>query len=98
MIKAKLQYNTKNIYHNKKCYCAYCGKEIPEDVECHPYSPVYFYHCDCEDAMKEIGIYNKIAKKQEEIQELQRSIPKAKYQLTIIETEVLAKISRNETL
>ena len=57
MIKKDFTEDTKYIElgDNKK-YCAYCGKEIPEDVYWDEYDRSVFYHCDCETALEELKI------------------------------------------
>ena len=84
MLCAKLPYNTQYIHHKGKVYCAYCGKELIEDNTTDHYEIVeQYYHCDCEDAKKEISIKQEIQKVTKEydnkIYELKKSIPKRKY-------------------
>ena len=56
MIRAKLEMNTEHIVANNECYCAYCGKKIEPDTEIDHREETHYYHCDCEDAKKEIFI------------------------------------------
>lgn len=63
--------------------CAYCGKVIKPDTERYDYDHWDYYHCDCEDAQKEIKITLAIreleadyAKKKRKLQE---SMPEPKY-------------------
>lgn len=86
MIRAKLEYSTKNLDLNQKKYCIYCGKEIESDSEIDHNEYTNYYHCDCEDALKEIEIHKKIMQlkeeiklKENEIKKLNDSIPKNKY-------------------
>ncbi len=79
MIRAKLEYNTNHLNYYNKCYCSYCGKEIKADTEIDNHESFDYYHCDCEDALKEIELYKEIKKLEERIIELKSSMPKAKY-------------------
>lgn len=87
MINAKLDYNTKSIKHNGKVYCAYFGSEIKHDTEIDGYDSWDYYHCDCEDALKEIEIANQIKEVEKEINRLKGSMPKVKYGL-VTETNI----------
>lgn len=75
----KLGYNTQHFEHEHKIYCAYCCKEIKPDVAWDDYDEINYYHCDCEDALKEIELLKEIRNKKEEIESLERQIPKRKY-------------------
>ena len=93
MIRAKLEYSTKHFAFEKKAICSYCGKEIQPDSEFDHHETYTYYHCDCEDAIKEIEINNAILKKQQEIRELNSSMPKAKYKIISIKKQVISKIN-----
>ena len=69
---ARLPFDTRHIINpeNNERYCAYCGKKIEAD-----WDYTNFYHCDCEDALKEIAIKKKIS-------ELRKEMPSPKYELT----------------
>ena len=65
MIRANLSYDTKHFQTYRKegsvtvfdkAYCVYCGKEIQPDTEIDHHETCDYYHCDCEDAKKEIAL------------------------------------------
>ena len=89
MVRAKLEYTTRNIRGEGKVFCAYCGKEIRPDTEIDHYETCDYYHCDCEDALKEIDIHNAIRQKEKEIEELERSMPKIKYTIKVVKKEIV---------
>ena len=72
---ARLPLDTRHIINpeNNERYCAYCGKKIEADYDYE--IDTNFYHCDCEDALKEIAIIEKIG-------ELGKEMPSPKYELT----------------
>ena len=75
MISAKLEYNTKSIKTEGKVFCAYCGKEIHPDREIDEgYYDYDYYHCDCEDALKEIEIQKQIESKKKDIRAIEAEI------------------------
>ena len=81
MMCAKIPYNTKHIKHNGEILCAYCCNKIEPDIEVDGYDSWDYYHCNCEDALKEIEIHNEIIKLEKEIEKYKSFIPKAKYKL-----------------
>lgn len=71
-------YNTKTIligdhFLDKNYYCLYCSKKAIEKIRVGSYTKdednVYFYHCDCEDALKEREIQLKKLKVEQETRE-----------------------------
>ena len=76
---AKLGLNTQHFVYGHKVHCAYCNKEIEPDSAWDDYDREDFYHCDCEDALKEIDILKQINQKKREIKSLEYQIPKIKY-------------------
>ena len=80
MINAKLPYNTKSLKIDGKRYCVYCGQEIKPDTEIDHHETTEYFHCDCEDALKEIKIYQEIKKLQLENQNIVRKIYKLEEQ------------------
>lgn len=68
---------------SEKVYCAYCGKEIQPDSEIDHGEVRDYYHCDCEDALKEIEIIKKIASLERDIQNLRRELSETKYGITM---------------
>ena len=91
---AKLEYNTKNIELDGKKYCAYCGSEIKPDTEWDEHYDYSYYHCDCEDALKEIEIHEKMVEVERELSNLRAMMPKPKYKL-VTETSI-KNISKSE--
>ena len=81
MMSANLSYNTLSIKHNGKVYCAYCGKEIEADLKIDGYDSYEYYHCNCEDAMKEIEVRKEIEAAEREVCKLTAKLPKPKFQL-----------------
>ena len=83
---ARLPFDTRHITNpeNNERYCAYCGKKIEVDRDYEIYTD--FYHCNCEDALKEIAIKKKIG-------ELRKEIPSPKYELT---KKTVIEIKRKE--
>ena len=94
MIRAKLKMNTEHIVANKECYCAYCGKKIEPDTEIDHHKETHYYHCDCEDAKKEIFIMQekeRITNKfKKDMMELDNQWPEKKYDVE--KREVLVEI------
>ena len=83
MIRAKLPYDTKHFQTYRKegsvtvfdkAYCVYCGKEIQPDTEIDHHETCDYYHCDCEDAKKEIAL-------QQDIERLDRELRVKKKEL-----------------
>ena len=89
-IDAKLGFNTQHFEYDRKVHCAYCNKEIEPDSAWDDYDREDFYHCDCEDALKEIDILKQISKKKQEIKSLECQIPKRKY--VVKKKEIIEKI------
>lgn len=56
MIRAKLEIDTRTVTVNGEIHCVYCGKKIEPDTEIDHHETYSYYHCDCEDAKKEIFI------------------------------------------
>lgn len=83
MIRANLEMNTEHIVVNKEYYCAYCGKKIEPDTAIDHYDETHYYHCDCEDAKKEIFIRREKERITNEfkknIMELESQQPKKRY-------------------
>ena len=89
MIRATLDIYTKHLRANGKTYCAYCGKEINPDIEIDHGETTEYYHCHCEDALKEIEIKQKIKEIEQrisayeaEMNHLTLSLPRPKYTTT----------------
>ena len=63
--------------------CAYCGKVINPDTEWDDYDHWDYYHCDCEDAQREIKITFALMELEADYErkkrELNESMPKPKY-------------------
>ena len=63
--------------------CAYCGKVIKPDTESDYYDHWEYYHCDCEDAQREIKITFALMELEADYErkkrELNESMPKPKY-------------------
>ena len=78
-----LQMNTRALEINGHKFCAYCGEQIPFDEIWDKDTRIseYFYHCDCEDAKKEIEIKKKIRSLETEIISLKRDFPREKYEV-----------------
>lgn len=51
-----------------------------------------YYHCDCEDALKEIEIRQKLVQLEKNMRELQLSMPKTKYTKQKVTVDKLVKI------
>ena len=56
MIRAKKARNTKHFMHNGEAYCEYCGQKITPDCESDHYEVIKYYHCVCDDAIKQNDI------------------------------------------
>lgn len=82
---AKLSKHTEHIFFENKMRCAYCGKEIKPDVEIDHGEITEYYHCNCEDAQKQLEIDTKKGKLASEyhqkLLDLERAYPKAKYEI-----------------
>lgn len=93
MICAKKARNTKHFMHNGEAYCEYCGQKITPDCESDHYEAVTeYYHCDCDDAIKQMGIEDKIKEiYRTQIIPLQNSLPEIKYAL---EAKTVYEISK----
>lgn len=91
MIRANLEYTTHNIILDECHYCAYCGKPIEPDVEIDHGDRTEYYHCNCENAMKEIGLMKEIKAYKDKIRMLQAEIPKPRYESKTIKKLVLKK-------
>lgn len=74
MIYARLNYNTKHLNVDGKKYCAYCGQEIKPDTEIDHHETTEYFHCNCEDALKEIKVYQEIKKLRLESKEITKKI------------------------
>lgn len=82
MIRAKKARNTKHFMHNGEAYCEYCGQKITPDCEIDHYEVIEYYHCDCDDAIKQMDIEDKIKEIYEtQITPLRNSFPEIKYAL-----------------
>lgn len=92
MIHAKKSRNTKHFMHNGEAYCEYCGQKITPDCESDHYEITKYYHCDCDDAIKQMDIEDKIKKIYEtQILPLRNSFPEVKYTL---ETKTVCEITK----
>ena len=91
MRRANLEIDTEAIKVNGEIHCAYCGKKIEPDTEIDHHEETHYYHCDCEDAKKEIFITQekqRITNKfKQDMKNLDEQWPDAKY--TVKKTEVL---------
>lgn len=94
-----MKMDTRHISYNGKIYCAYCGKEIKPDCDYDHYDVDTYWHCDCDDALKEIEIAEDISKLKVEItlltkdlnnriSELVKSRPKVKYEVRTMITKI----------
>lgn len=82
MIHAKNARNTKHFMHNGEAYCEYCGQKIMPDCESDHYEVIEYYHCTCDDAIKQMDIEDKIKEiYRTQIMPLRNSFPKIKYAL-----------------
>ena len=89
---AKKARNTKHFMHNGEAYCEYCGQKITPDCESDHYEVIKYYHCDCDDAIKQMDIEDKIKEiYRTQILPLQNSLPEIKYAL---ETKTVFEISK----
>ena len=89
---AKKARNTKHFMHNGEAYCEYCGQKITPDCESDYYEVTEYYHCDCNDAIKQMDIEDKIKEiYRTQIIPLQNSLPEIKYAL---ETKTVFEISK----
>lgn len=84
MSRAKIDINTRYLtFPLGERRCAYCGKVIEPDTEWDDYESYEYYHCDCEDAKKEIEISLQIRSVENEyidkLRELKRQMPEPKY-------------------
>lgn len=66
---------------NGKHYCAYCGKEIPEDITWDDHERYEYYHCDCDGALLELKIEDEINELRKQIKTLERSKPKTRFKI-----------------
>lgn len=82
MIRAKRARNTRHFMHNGEAYCEYCGQKITPDCESDHYEVTEYYHCTCDDAIKQMDIEDKIKEiYRTQITPLRNSFPKIKYAL-----------------
>ena len=81
-VKTWLSDNFYTCVHNGEAYCEYGGKKIAPDCESDHYEVTEYYHCDCDDAIKQMDIEDKIKEiYRTQIVPLQNSLPEAKYAL-----------------
>lgn len=81
MIRAKLDYSTQFIGLEDGYYCVYCGKKIKPDTEIDHHEVTEYYHCDCEDALKEIEVHNNIERLKKELKDWLNKYPEPKYKI-----------------
>lgn len=83
MIRAKLERSTKFIEMDGKYYCSYCGKELSADATLDHHENTLYFHCDCEDAVKQMEVEDKMKEVSTrfrlELIELESQLPKEKY-------------------
>lgn len=94
MINAKLSRSTDYIDLDGKKYCSYCGKEIKPDKE-YSYEDRYefsYYHCDCEDALLQMKLEDKINDMSKEIDKIKKQFPSVKYVKQTVTKTTLKKI------
>ena len=94
MTRAQLEMNTENIVVNGDVCCAYCGRKIKPDTEIDHHEVTEYYHCDCEDAKKEIYVRQERKKIMDEyrrnIEWLDSQYPKPKFKAE--KRDILIKI------
>jgi len=83
-IRPKLDINTHYLdFPQGEKRCAYCGKVIKPDTEWDDYDSWEYYHCDCEDAQKEIKITLALRELEADYgkkkRELKESMPEPKF-------------------
>ena len=89
MIRAKLEQNTCYLENDGKVHCVYCGNEILPDVEIDHGERTNYYHCQCENALKELKIKEEIKNHELAIKNLMSIFPKPKYKIvSTIKTEL----------
>lgn len=72
---AEIPYNTQHLDYKGKKICAYCGKELKQDESWDDgYPDETFYHCDCEDAKKEIELQQKKYKLEYELSSVESGL------------------------
>ena len=92
--RAKIEVDTAYLtLPNGERHCAYCGKIIEPDTEWDDYDKYEYFHCDCEDAKKEINLCLQLRKldseyfeKKKEL-ELQFPKPKLKFKTVLVPIE-----------
>ena len=78
--------------HNGEAYCEYCGQKITPDCESDHYEVIEYYHCDCNDAIKQMDIEDKIKEiYRTQILPLRNSFPEVKYTL---QTKTVCEITK----
>ena len=81
MINYENCYNTQHLKIEDKVYCAFCGKELKPHSAWDEYYETKYYHCDCQDAVKEKEIQDKIDNLMAEIKQLTYLQPKTVYKV-----------------
>lgn len=84
-----VHYDTTTEKIGGRYYCVYCGKQAIEEIEYDDYTPYYYHHCNCKQAVaehemkKEIKMIRK--KYERELQVNKEVINDVKYQYELSE-------------